>query len=53
MNELLINYVSENLGSVDKSDRYNEITNKLNELKKLTYENDGSKKGKLIMNVTP
>jgi len=53
MNELLIDTTESSLNYIENYDRANEIKSKLNELKSLTFEEDGSKKGKLIMNVSP
>lgn len=53
MNELLIDTIESSLNYIENYDRGNEIKSKLNELKSLTFEEDGSKKGKLIMNVSP
>jgi len=53
MNELLIDTIESSLNYIENYDRGNEIKSKLNELRSLTFEEDGSKKGKLIMNVSP
>jgi len=53
MNEVLIDTVENSLNQLDNYERSNEVKSKLNELRGLTYEEDNTKKNKLIMNVSP